>query len=160
MLKRHLCRVLLCCAPAAWAPLAWAAAAAPDAAAPPLVPVFAPDAELLQAFGGPAGIRQLADAFVDSMRADRRIGHYFEKTKLPELKKQLGNQLCQVLAGGCVYEGDTMKASHADLKISKADSLAQVELLQAAMEARGIPFRAQNQLLARLAPMYRDIITR
>ena len=130
------------------------------AASAPLVPYFAPDPELLAAFGGKEGIFRLADLFVDRMRADARIGHYFEKTKLPLLKTQLGDQLCQVLAGPCVYDGDTMKASHADLKITKADSFAQVEILQDTMTTLGIPFRDQNKLLARLAPMYRDIITR
>ena len=141
------------------APLAHAQAQ-PAPAAEPLVPVFAPDPALLADFGGVEGVRKLSSLFVDNMRADPRIGHYFEKTKLSELKKQLGDQLCQVLAGPCVYEGDTMKASHADLKISKADSLAQVEVLQATMDSLGIPFSSQNRLLARLAPMYRQIITR
>lgn len=130
------------------------------AASAPLVPYFAPDPELLAAFGGKQGIFRLADLFVDRMRADSRIGHYFEKTKLPLLKTQLGDQLCQVLAGPCVYDGDSMRASHADLKITKADSFAQVEILQDAMTTLGIAFSDQNKLLARLAPMYREIITR
>jgi hemoglobin len=138
------------------------AAEPPAPAAPhaPRVPAFAPDARLLDAFGGKPGIFRLADDFVDRMRADARIGHYFAKTKLPELKKQLGDQLCQVLAGPCVYEGDSMRASHAELGITKADSLAQIEILQQSMDALGIAFADQNQLLARLAPMYREIITR
>ena len=37
---------------------------------------------------------------------------------------------------------------------------ALVEDLQIAMDKRGIPFRAQNRLLAKLAPMYREIETR
>ena len=127
---------------------------------PPRVPVFEPDLLLLADFGGAAGIARLGADFADRMRADPRIGHYFEKTKMAELKKQLSDQICQVLAGPCVYEGDTMQASHADLKINRADSLAQVELLQDSMAAMGVPFAAQNRLLARLAPMYRDIITR
>jgi hemoglobin len=126
----------------------------------PKVPVFAPDPGLLADFGGAAGLAQISHRLVEAARADPRIGHHFEKTKLPELKKQLADQFCQVLAGPCVYEGDTMKASHADLAISRADFLALVELLQDAMQAQGVPFRAQNQLLARLAPMHRDIITR
>lgn len=143
------------------APLARAQAAVPAAAASaPLVPYFAFDAALLEAFGGKPGISRLADLFVDKMRTDPRIGHYFEKTKIPLLKTQLGDQLCQVLAGSCVYDGDSMKASHADLNISKADSFAQVEILQACMNELGISFADQNKLLARLAPMYRDIITR
>lgn len=144
---------LVACTLALAAPAAWAQAE-------PLVPVFAPDPALLQAFGGKEGIHRLAALFVDNMRTDARIGHYFDQVKLPELKKQLGDHLCQVLAGPCVYEGDTMKASHADLKITRADSLAQVEILQATMDSMGIPFGRQNVLLARLAPMYREIITR
>ncbi len=130
------------------------------AAAAPLVPTFAADAELLGAFGGKEGIYRLADVFTEKMRADALIGHYFEKTKIPLLKTQLGDQLCQLLAGPCVYDGDSMKASHADLEISKADSFRQVELLQSSMDQLAIPFSMQNKLLARLAPMYRDIITR
>jgi hemoglobin len=34
-----------------------------------------------------------------------------------------------------------------------------VEVLQGAMDAQGIAFSAQNQLLAKLAPMHRDVIT-
>jgi hemoglobin len=139
---------------------AQAAAPAAQAASAPLVPHYASDPALLAAFGGKDGLFKLAAVFVDKMRADPVIGHYFEKTKLPLLKTQLGDQLCQLLAGPCVYDGDSMKASHADLKITKADSFRQVEVLQSSMDELGIPFRVQNQLLARLAPMYREIITR
>jgi hemoglobin len=52
-----------------------------------------------------------------------------------------------------------MKTAHADLDIRKGDFNALVEVLQQAMDARGIPFRAQNQLLAQLAHMHRDVIT-
>lgn len=139
---------------------ATAAAIAATERRQPLVPVFAADPALLRSFGGVDGVQRLTDDFVERMRADARIGHHFDNVRLPELKRQLAGHLCQVLAGPCVYEGDSMKAAHAGLKITKADSLAQVELLQASMDALGIPFRDQNRLLARLAPMYQDIITR
>lgn len=154
----HRLALIACLMAASTAHAVEAPAATAPAASAPLVPYFAPDAALLQDFGGKDGIFQLADLFVDRMRADPKIGHFFEKTKLPHLKSQLGDQLCQVLAGPCVYDGDSMKASHAELGITKADSFRQVQLLQDCMNERGIPFRAQNKLLARLAPMYRDII--
>ena len=47
---------------------------------------------------------------------------------------------------------------HVDMGITKADFNRLVELLQDSMDARGIPFSAQNAMLARLAPMHRDII--
>jgi hemoglobin len=35
-----------------------------------------------------------------------------------------------------------------------------VEVLQQSMDAKRIPFTAQNRMLALLAPMHRDIITK
>lgn len=137
-----------------------APAATNAAAAAPLVPAFAPDVELLGAFGGKQGIGELVDAFVDELRLDPRVGHYFEKTKIPRFKTQLADQICQLLAGPCVYDGDSMQAAHTDLNIPKADFLRVVEVLQSSMDQRGIPFTTQNRLLTRLAPMHRDIITR
>jgi hemoglobin len=63
-----------------------------------------------------------------------------------------------VSGGSCVYEGETMKNSHAEMKIRKADFNALVEVLQQSMDRQGIPFSVQNRLLARLAPMHRDIV--
>ena len=57
-------------------------------------------------------------------------------------------------------QGNPMKSGHADLGITKADFNALVEVLQTSMDAKGITFRSQNQLLALLAPMHRDIITK
>jgi hemoglobin len=69
------------------------------------------------------------------------------------------DQFCQVMGGPCIYKGADMKSSHANLDITKADFNALVEVLQHTMDAQGIPFREQNKLLARLAPMHRDTIT-
>jgi hemoglobin len=44
------------------------------------------------------------------------------------------------------------------MDITRGDFNALVEVLQDTMDAQGIEFREQNRLLARLAPMHRDII--
>ena len=128
-----------------------AAQAAPPAAA-------AADDALYRAFGGHAGLAALMDDFVPRLAADPRIGHFFKDTHKAHLAKQLTDQLCAVSGGPCVYEGASMKDAHADLGIAKADFNALVEVLQASMDAKGVPFGAQNRLLARLAPMHRDIV--
>lgn len=122
------------------------------------VPAAAADAELFDALGGKPGIDRLVDDLVPRLARDERIGRFFEKTDLAELNKQLGDQLCAVAGGPCRYEGADMKAAHADLGIAKADFNRMVEVLQASMDARSIPFATQNRLLARLAPMHRDVI--
>lgn len=81
------------------------------------------------------------------------------RTRPANLKEPLRDPVCQLSGGPCRYEGDTMKAAHADLGIRKADFNALVEVLQDTMDQRRIPFRTQNRLLALLAPMHRDIIT-
>lgn len=143
-------------------PLQAQPAAPVNAAAGAVAPAPTPSADdlaLLQAFGQRAGLGRLADDLVERLRVDARIGAFFKDTKPAHLKQQLADQFCAVMNGPCVYDGETMKNSHADLKISRKDFFALVELLQATMDARQIPFAAQNQLLARLAPLHRDIIT-
>ena len=114
---------------------------------------------LFEALGGKPGIARLVDDLVPRLVADPRIGPSFKETNLRELNKQLGDQFCVVAGGPCRYEGGSMKDAHAALRIDKADFNRLVELLQDAMDARAIPFADQNRLLARLAPMHRDVIT-
>jgi len=114
---------------------------------------------LFEALGGQPGIARLVDELVPRLAADPRIGPSFKDTNLRELNRQLGDQFCVVAGGPCRYEGGSMKEAHAALRIDKADFNRLVELLQDAMDARAIPFADQNRLLARLAPMHRDVIT-
>lgn len=114
---------------------------------------------LYQALGQKAGITVLVDEFVGRVLQDVRIKHHFKDTNIKTLKASLSDQFCLLSGGPCKYEGGDMKSAHADLGIRKHEFHALVEDLQAAMDARGIPFTQQNRLLTLLAPMHRDIIT-
>ena len=118
-----------------------------------------PHLALFNALGQKEGIRLLMDDLVDRLRADKTIGALFKNIKPAYLKEQLTDQLCRVSGGPCVYEGEEMEKSHADLKIGTGEFNLLVEILQDSMTARDIPFGVQNRLLARLAPMHREIIT-
>lgn len=118
------------------------------------------DASLYKALGEKAGIASLTDDFVARLKADSRISEMFKNTKSQYLSNQLADQFCVVSGGPCKYSGADMKSSHANLDIGKADFNALVEDLQKAMDAKGIAFSAQNELLAKLAPMHRDIINK
>lgn len=138
--------------------LAQTAAARPapsDASAYPVAP--APG--LYQAFGEQQGLRTLMDDFVKRLKADARIGDQFRDTNADALAQSLTLQLCQLSGGPCTYKGADMKTAHRNMDITKAHFNALVEVLQDSMNARGIPFTRQNQMLALLAPMYRDVIT-
>ena len=122
-------------------------------------PALAQNSPLFTAFGEKAGITQLVDDFHLRLLADARMAPHFKPVNAKHIKEQLTDQFCAVMGGPCVYKGADMKSSHSGLDIKKSDFNALVEVLQAAMDARGIPFSAQNQLLAKLAPMHRDVIT-
>lgn len=91
--------------------------------------------------------------------ADPRTGPHFKPANQQRVKEQLVDQLCMLSGGPCVYTGADMKSSHANLDIKKPDFNALVEVLQSAMDAKGIAFRQQGEMLALLAPMNCDIIT-
>ena len=114
---------------------------------------------LYQAWGGKAGIQAVMADFVPRLVADPRTAPFFKATNREHLVTQLTEQLCQESGGPCTYRGVPMKLAHQDLDISRRDFNALVEILQQSMDAKGIPFAAQNGMLARLAPMHRDIVT-
>ena len=118
-----------------------------------------PDSPLYKTFGEKPGLVKLMDDFMERLLADPRTGPHFKPADQKHVKAQLVDQICAAIGGPCVYKGADMKTSHSNLDITKSDFNALVEVLQLAMDAQGIAFGAQNQLLAKLAPMHRDVIT-
>ena len=115
--------------------------------------------QLYKAFGEKPGLVALMDDFMTRLLADPRTGPHFKPANQQHVKEQLVEQFCALGGGPCVYKGADMKTTHAELDIKKSDFNALVEVLQHSMDARAIPFRQQNAMLALLAPMHRDVIT-
>jgi hemoglobin len=144
---------------AATSSLAQMAAPAASAVATPSPGFSAPaDDALFRDLGGRPGIDAIVGDFVPRLVADPRTGEFFKKTNQAHLEDMLALQFCVVSGGGCVYTGLPMDKAHHDMDISKGDFNALVEVLQASMDARHVPFATQNRLLARLAPMHREIV--
>jgi hemoglobin len=122
------------------------------------IPSAASDPDTLAAFGGRPGLGALATDFVNRLMADPRTGPFFNGSKVAPLAEKLADQFCVALGGDCLYKGADMRLAHEGMDIRKQDFNALVEVLQQAMDARQIAFSAQNKLLARLAPMHREII--
>ena len=117
-------------------------------------------AGLVAAFGGREGIRRIAVRTVELSEADPRIADIFAAHDMVRLKRTLDEQFCYLLGAGCDYTGRDMRTTHAQMGVTKADLNALVENLQVAMREAEVPFAAQNRLLAKLAPMSRDVVTR
>ena len=120
---------------------------------------FAGD-KVWQAFHGKDGVSRIVEDFVARNQADPRISDIFRNQDMVRLRRTLKEQFCYILGGGCAYTGRDMKTAHKDIGIQRADMAALVENLQAAMRAERVPFAAQNRLLAKLAPMHRNVVER
>jgi hemoglobin len=116
--------------------------------------------EMWETFGGADGVSAIVETFVERIVADPRIAEIFVAQDQVRLRRTLKEQFGYILGGPVAYSGRDMRSSHADLGIQSADMGALVENLQIAMSEHGVPFRAQNRFLAKLAPMRRDVVTR
>ncbi|MEQ8690937.1 MAG: group 1 truncated hemoglobin [Pseudomonadales bacterium] len=113
---------------------------------------------LYDELGRKPGVEALVDAFLVRLAADEVIVDQFADTDIDQFREHLVNQICELAAGDCVYEGRTMAESHRDLAIDSRQFNALVADLMLAMDDVAIPQGAQNELLAMLAPMHRDIV--
>lgn len=120
---------------------------------PALKPVF-------DEFGGKPGLVTLMNDFMDNLMADARTHPYFAPVDRERIKAELVDQFCVILDGPCTYTGGDMASVHRGMGVDRAAFNALVEDLQTAMNKNNIPFRAQNKLLAKLAPMHKAIITK
>lgn len=138
--------------------LACAAALPPSTALAQASAAPARDDGLYQQLGGQPGLVKLMDDFMQRLLADKRMAPFFKDVDHAHVKAQLVDQFCEVAGGPCKLNGPDMKKVHAGVDINRTDFNALVEVLQQSMNAQGIAFSAQNRLLAKLAPMHRDII--
>ena len=120
----------------------------------------AADDSLYTALGGRAGIHRVVADLVQSVQLDARIRASYDGVDMERLAVKLEEQFCEVAGGPCKYSGKDMKTIHEDLAINRAQFNALVENLQQAMRNNDVPSRTQNRLLARLAPMHREIVTK
>ena len=118
------------------------------------------DDRLLQAFHGPAGVGRVIDEMLDGVVKDPRTAEIFKATDMERLRRTLKEQVIYILGGASGYSGRDMKTAHKDQGVQQTDFNLLVEYLQVAMDHEKVPFRAQNQLLAKLAPMQRDVVER
>ena len=115
---------------------------------------------VLDEFGGHEGLKALMDDFMVILLDDPRMRPFFEQVDQQRVKDKLAEQFCVILGGDCSYTGMDMVEAHAGIEVRHADFNILVEDLQIAMDGRDIPTRAQNKLLAKLAPMHRQVINR
>ncbi len=115
---------------------------------------------LYQQLGAETGVTQLVDGLLVEIEQDPQIVQHFKDTDIARFRKLLIEQLCELSGGPCRYSGATMQESHTGFQITQADFDNLVAHLIKVMTAQKVPVGAQNRLLAKLAPMYKDVVYR
>ena len=115
-------------------------------------------ATLFDSMGGEPVLRDAVQRFSDLVVADDRINFTFAEADMSKFKSQVYDQLCALSAGPCHYGGRDMRTAHEKLNVTKAEFNALAEDLYLALQRAGVPYRLQNRLMAKLAPMERDIV--
>ena len=113
---------------------------------------------LYQQLGEYAGIEQLVRQLIFNIAEDPRIKPRFKGVNMQRFKTGLSDYICSIAGGPCRYQGEAMRVVHAGHQYTDTEFNALVDNLIRAMEMRAIPIATQNQLLALLAPSYRDVV--
>ncbi|NNM57105.1 group 1 truncated hemoglobin [Acidocella sp.] len=111
------------------------------------------------AFGRKQGLNTVVGDFLNNVLADSRIKAYFTNANIPALHAALVTQFCMLEGGPCEFN-ENMKTVHQNLGVTDAAFNALAEDLQKSMVYHNIPLAAQNNLLAKLAPMEKGIVTK
>lgn len=113
---------------------------------------------LYDRLGGKEAIAAVVDDFVGNVAQDSRINKYFEGSDVKRLKSQLVDQVCEASGGPCKYKGQNMKNAHQGMGIKSEDFDTLVEDLKKSLDKFKVPSNEQNDLLAVLGPMKKDIV--
>ncbi len=113
---------------------------------------------LFERIGGLPVITVVVSETIDEVSNNPKTSRSFKDIKLAKLKESVVSQICKLTGGKCEYDGETMKNSHQDAKISTAEFELFVSIFRDALN-RHINTREKNELIKILAPMKRDIVT-
>jgi hemoglobin len=120
-----------------------------------------PGPTLYQRLGGREAIKEVVVDFVANVAADPRVNSRFKGLQpavVSKLQTNLADQICDATGGPCAYLGRDMKTAHAGMRITDAEWSATVEDLVKSLNKFKVGVKEQQELLAILGPMKKDIV--
>jgi len=130
-----------------------------SSSAPPEMAASGPT--LYQRLGGRENIKLIVDDFVTTMAADPRVNSRFkglDAARVAKLQTNLADQICDATGGPCAYLGQDMKTVHKGMGITEAEWNATVEDLVKSLNKFKVGAKEQEELLAALGGMKKDIV--
>jgi hemoglobin len=120
-----------------------------------------PEPTLYQRLGGRDAIKGVVDDFVANVVADPRVNSRFkglQPAAVAKLQTNLADQICDATGGPCAYLGRDMKTAHAGMRITDAEWSATVDDLVKSLNKFKVGSKEQQELLAILGPLKKDIV--
>jgi len=120
-----------------------------------------PEPTLYQRLGGREAIKGVVDDFVANVAADPRVSGRFkglQPAAVAKLQTNLADQICDATGGPCAYLGRDMKTTHTGMSITESEWTATVEDLVKSLNKFKVGAKEQQELLAILGPMKKDIV--
>ncbi|MBO0829492.1 MAG: group 1 truncated hemoglobin [Streptosporangiales bacterium] len=109
--------------------------------------------------GGAPAIRAVVNRFYELVLGDDRLAPFFAGIDMSRLKRHQAQLISQVMGGPVDYEGQELRAAHADLGIRPSDFAAVVEHLVKALEEAGAPPDVVSHVVDALAASQSDVVT-
>jgi hemoglobin len=135
-----------------------AMADAQEAAPPPAKPLF-------ERLGGLPAISMVVSDFIDALvvddvlNANPKIKAARDKVPAPYLKYHVTALVCQTTGGPCVYDGRSMKDSHAHLGITEAEWNQLAKVFKTILDKYKVPEPEQQELFKIVGTTHDDIVT-
>jgi hemoglobin len=112
----------------------------------------------IDVMGGEPALRRVIEAFYDRIFSDVMIGFMFrgrDKQRLVDLETQL---TARVMGGQGVYEGRSMRAAHAHLRINRGQYLRRNQILRETLRDLDVPEDVQTAWLSHAVALERAIL--
>jgi hemoglobin len=119
---------------------------------------MAKEKSLYDRLGGEAAISAVIDDFAGRVLADARINKKFAKSNAERLVFHLKEQVCAVTGGPCKYTGNSMTASHKNMKVTEGEFNALVEDLVMTLDKFNVPAREKGEVLTALGGLKSQIV--
>lgn len=120
----------------------------------------AAETTIYEAIGGEDALVAVVDDFYDRVVADPQLAPFFAGVKMNALKGKQVEYFAEALGGPHIYQGQTMRQVHQGRGITQADFDKVAFHLTHSLVAAGVPGELVTQIIAAIAPLADDIVSR
>ncbi|HEX8136460.1 MAG TPA: group 1 truncated hemoglobin [Pyrinomonadaceae bacterium] len=116
---------------------------------------------LYERLGGYNALAAVTDEFLRRLAEDKQLSRFLvglSDDSKKRLRQHVLNLLCQSTGGPCVYTGRDMKTAHTGLKITESDWDISAKALVATLDKFKVPKKEQDEVLALVSSLKKDIV--